>query len=282
MGRSAGSERGTPMTIHTALFRKTITGSVFRGGRCFTLVELLVVIGIIAILASMLLPLHRKSLSLAYQAGCKNNMRQVGIGWQQWVLDHNDKILPRMSGESTSSVNLRGITSPLVKDVLSGSTSTDGVDWIVMLQSYLSLGSWAWTGTTNSAYWTFAVADRDGIFNCPASDETMESIRSSKIGMPIYNIGGNNLGNCKSVTKVNEIFTPSRKILFADTNINCYYSDNSNDYLNFTRHNGLLNLLMIDLSSSTSSMEKHSVEAVLSSWWMSEAWGFGRQSGSSW
>jgi prepilin-type N-terminal cleavage/methylation domain-containing protein/prepilin-type processing-associated H-X9-DG protein len=84
-----------------------------RGRRtAFTLVELLVVIGIIAILVAILLPALNKARQAAQETQCMSALRQFGFGFQVYA-DANQGFLPEdgPDGSDTSSQFI-GRTSP--------------------------------------------------------------------------------------------------------------------------------------------------------------------------
>lgn len=65
-----------------------------RNPQGFTLVELLVVIGIIGLLISMLLPALSKARQQAYSVNCMSNLRQCGISLLMYANDNNAWFFP--------------------------------------------------------------------------------------------------------------------------------------------------------------------------------------------
>jgi prepilin-type N-terminal cleavage/methylation domain-containing protein/prepilin-type processing-associated H-X9-DG protein len=71
-------------------------GSMKRRG--FTLVELLVVMAIIFLLASILLPVFGRARANARRSACQSNLRQLGLAAMQYASDH-DEHYPRYINE---------------------------------------------------------------------------------------------------------------------------------------------------------------------------------------
>jgi prepilin-type N-terminal cleavage/methylation domain-containing protein len=75
----------------------------------FTMTELLVVIGLIAILASMLLPVIRKTRAAAHTTVCLSNLRQMGVAWQMYVAENHGRVMEYVfNSPSTPDISYKG------------------------------------------------------------------------------------------------------------------------------------------------------------------------------
>lgn len=78
----------------------------------FTLIELLVVIAIIGMLASLMLPTLQTGAQKAKAAKCVNNLRQIGVGVQQYIADpENQGQFPPIYNTGTTNAAVGGFTT---------------------------------------------------------------------------------------------------------------------------------------------------------------------------
>jgi hypothetical protein len=137
----------------------------------FTRVELMVLIGIFAMLICLLLPACRNVRPAAARAKCQNNLKQL-------ILAFHNYESTRSSGPVQSSGNSNASTaSPLPTGCIGpGTTPEERLSWVVALLPYLEQDSLYRQLELEKGYAGNlpAVRAKIGILLCPASKEAFE------------------------------------------------------------------------------------------------------------
>ncbi len=100
------------MTLRARPTPSDLRPSAHRRNRAFSLIELLVSIGIIAVLMGILIPTLPRVRDSARRTACSKNHQQVGLGLLQHLHDPNDRVPtarylppPFLSGDADPSFN---------------------------------------------------------------------------------------------------------------------------------------------------------------------------------
>ncbi len=125
------------------------------GSRGFTLIEMLVVIGIISILASLLMPALVQAKKQANRVKCLNHLRQISLALTLYADDHGGQFPPRRRQPDTWVVRLLPYyVSPKILQCPSDAFSSDRSYVIngwndyfeskLSEQDYLKYQGWLW------------------------------------------------------------------------------------------------------------------------------------------
>jgi prepilin-type N-terminal cleavage/methylation domain-containing protein/prepilin-type processing-associated H-X9-DG protein len=170
-----------------------------RSIKAFTLVELLVVIGIIAVLMSLLLPVLRGARDHSRRTLCASNMRQILVATRAYAQDNED-VMP---------------IAPLIGD-------TD------IHSPYL-----AWTSPqlavydyTHGPFWKYispSTSTREVVFNCPADETDYRAVRqntmqdaAARVRNFSYSFNAQTRGNGALGLRFTSIVRPAAKIILVE------------------------------------------------------------------
>jgi prepilin-type N-terminal cleavage/methylation domain-containing protein/prepilin-type processing-associated H-X9-DG protein len=145
--------------------------------RGFTLVELLVVIGIIAVLIAILLPALQSARRQANSVKCMSNLKQLGMAWRMYAEEYKGAAVPiRVGGPGVTTAgrvayHFNGITYGAPADIPNEAV-TEAAWWPNFLTKYLSKDTKGGAGDTSLQ---MSAKARLQVWWCPAWDGIYET-----------------------------------------------------------------------------------------------------------
>jgi prepilin-type N-terminal cleavage/methylation domain-containing protein/prepilin-type processing-associated H-X9-DG protein len=181
-----------------------------RGSRAFTLVELLVVIGIIALLIAILLPALSKARQQANWAKCSSNMKQLVTAFIGYTNDYKGTIPWRASGSDGPRPDRSQAANPGANDWIHWQDPATGYTGALKVD------------INESAIAPYLSAKDDKLkelFRCPSDEVNSHALRGG-IGRYLYSYTMNDLlcekNGTDSFRKITEVVRNAEKILLVE------------------------------------------------------------------
>ncbi|HEX8834464.1 MAG TPA: type II secretion system protein [Abditibacteriaceae bacterium] len=136
-----------------------------RSRRAFTLVELLIVIAVIAILASLLFPAFARARENGRRASCLSNMKQIGLAAQQYMSDFDGSLFHHHEGwvaDDGEQFDELPAGGPDACDTGFSGNSQAEKPWIIFFQPYLKNRQVGFCPSDPSPRSTFLATDITG------------------------------------------------------------------------------------------------------------------------
>ena len=174
-----------------------------KASKGFTLIEILVVIAIIGILASMLLPALGKAKGRANRIKCVSNLKQIGVACKNYANDNEDKFpwFPKASG--TAAAN----TAPQVWGSLASELGNPKILRSPCDGARVDATTFTTTATNGITSWTAGFPASGGITN---SVSYWFCITGDELKPATFLAGTRNIGNSAgAVTASATLTTPS-------------------------------------------------------------------------
>lgn len=168
----------------------------------FTVLELLVVIGVIALLAGLLLPALNRAQARAQGTVCANHLRQLQMSWQMYVDDHEGRMPENYADQGTGvwRSSLNAWTGP-------SSAPHDPDDGMIRQGSFFRLGYIRSTA----------------VFQCPSDDASVRERSGGSMDLPrsrSYSMNGSFGGREQEAQVVydreNLGYSPAKVFVFID------------------------------------------------------------------